>query len=47
MNIVLAMTVIVVFVEVKVYLKMKMCDCLLLSRIVVVSFKRHCRSGGG
>ena len=48
MNIVVAVTVtvVVVVVEEKVKLKMQVCDLLLLSSIVVVSFRSVCRSGG-
>ena len=46
MNITVAVPKIVVIVEEKVKLKMQVCDLLLLSSIVVVSFRSVCRSGG-
>ena len=46
MNIMVAVPDIVVTVEEKVKLKMQLCDLLLLSSIVVVSFRSVCRSGG-
>ena len=46
MNIMVAVPEIVVIVEEKVKLKMQVCDLLLLSSIVVVSFRSVCRSGG-
>ena len=47
MNIMVAVPEIVVIVEEKVKLKMQVCDLLLLSSIVVVSFRSVCRSGCG